>query len=900
MADFIEDFNDYALSKLPVPRDNFNYSTKALADSAWIAQDEPDNQVDVVNEKYAYTVKRDGTNTATTLDLGAPISDIIWTLRAKVFIDTLVLTTGSGAGISIGISDTSSATGQLSLNNTIAMSLTNASTGGGQEQHVSVDGLDGTLTGTVGSTTAFSASETVYVEIKRLSQTEMQTTIYTDASFSVIRDRVNRVISAGITGLRFIRFDTPDDNVVSFDGTLTGTIDNIELWDEGSQGDVTFQDNFLLKPTTFTDDFSVDNWTTSNATFINVSGGVNNFDLPITTTANESSIRDLGANTMSDENWSLRFKCDLSTFVINSDATGQSIHIGISSTDQTSTSDLSQDYIGFKIVTAGSGSSYQLIGADAQGPDTGGAIRATSSRSPSVETIFVEVIRVNSTTIELRQYTDATFTTLLESITGTTPSTITGLRYFKVMAKNVDGTANGDITGSIDDLEFYNGNSTLTDWTVTGTKIVLNTNTEVIDWDAKNDNTQAGIVHDLQSSIGVNADDDNWTLRFKLIIDTATVIDVTSSQLFMTVSDTEAVDDTTAEDYIGMRMVLNNANDSFRMRDGDGIAPVGGGDDVIMSTTLTGNVGTPLFIEIKRTSATTYQGTIYSDSNFRNILETALGSCTSTTDGLRFLKFFKFSSAGTTSDLDGTIDDVEFYNGVSVPRTPISELPKLFEDRVDTDKGWVTTDGTAMAVNTGTQVLDIDVFRDSSQDAIAFDLGAGVLSETRWGLRFKYDIQTIDPANTGTKRIACGIFDTNQVASIASPQDYIGINFNLATDTTNINSNATNNSNPQSISFGKTFVLGTQVQIYYVEIIRISATSYSVEIFSDPDYAVSIEKQTVDNISSLISGLRYIKFLGDETSGPVAGSFTGIIDDIQLWNDQAPLDHRNKWRVLDL
>jgi len=180
-------------------------------------------------------------------------------------------------------------------------------------------------------------------------------------------------------------------------------------------------------------------------------------------------------------------------------------------------------------------------------------------------------------------------------------------------------------------------------------------------------------------------------------------------------------------------------------------------------------------------------------------------------------------------------------------------------------------------------------------------LGAGVLSETRWGLRFKYDITAVDPVNTGTKRIVVGLFDTNQVASIASPQDSIAVSFNLATDTTLIRANATNNSNPQSGGFFKDFTsVVTQVQTYYIEIIRISATSYSAEIFSDPDYAVSLEKVTLNTISSAISGLRYIKFLGDETSGPVAGSFTGTIDDIQLWNGQVPLDHRNKWRVLDL
>ncbi len=314
------------------------------------------------------------------------------------------------------------------------------------------------------------------------------------------------------------------------------------------------------------------------------------------------------------------------------------------------------------------------------------------------------------------------------------------------------------------------------------------------------------------------------------------------------------------------------------------------------------------FIELKRISSTLAECTLFTDASYRTPEKDPTGApltlqitVPSTLVDLRYIRLTTDSSAvANDSPWDGSIDDIEFYNGVSVPRTPIEEIPKLFEDNVDTDKGWVTTDATAMAVNLSTQVLDINVLRDSTQDAIAFDLGEFALSETRWGLRFKYDITAVNAVNTGTKRIAIGLFDTNQVASIASPQDYIGITFSLATDTTAILANATNNTNPQSASFFKTFTsVITQVQTYYIEIIRISADFYSVEIFSDPDYSISLEKVTV-SITSLISGLRFIKFLGDETSGPVDGSFTGTIDDIQLWNDQVGLDHKNKWRVLDL
>jgi len=227
-------------------KDDFStYLDQTEADTAWVPQDSPDNVVNITNDNYDFTVKRNGINTATTFDLGAGnVNNTQWVLRAKVNISSLIFTTGvgTGAGISVGISDTDSSTGQLSVNNSIAMALTNAQTGGGQAQHVSADTLSGTITSTAGSTSAFSALETIYVEVKRLSTTSMQTTIYTDANYTVIRDSVTRTISVGLTGLRFIRFDTPDDNVPAFNGTLTGNIDDIQFWDGVTEPSITDND----------------------------------------------------------------------------------------------------------------------------------------------------------------------------------------------------------------------------------------------------------------------------------------------------------------------------------------------------------------------------------------------------------------------------------------------------------------------------------------------------------------------------------------------------------------------------------------------------------------------------------------------------------------------------------
>jgi len=689
-------------------------------------------------------------------------------------------------------------------------------------------------------------------------------------------------------------------------------IDDVEIYDGvlsvppkrlgSQQGDITFQDNFELKPVTFSDDFTTDNFTNIAGTkvLVNTGTGVIDWSSSVNAVYNEGEFIDILGEPINTDNWILRMKLVINTVIAGLDTTSNDLYIGLS--NNTALPNAVQDFIGWRwsmnnpdgvIRTLGELSNNSIINGN---PGGGGTIY---DQTVTTGTFFIETKRSGSN-VTGTIYSDASFTTVIESITSPINVGITGLRFLKVMVGNPDGSGNHTYDGTIDDIQFYNGNSTLTDWVSKVTldsptlpTVAINTTTKALEFNWINHFTSDTIFHDLLND-GITVNEKDWTLRCKATF--SKVGEVTINTYVIGLYDNDEQDSLfSPQDFVNIFM-----SNVLIMRVGDGINLLGGTNSAILTFPT---VGVPVFWEIRRIGGTTVRFTQYSDSKYTEIIDSAdITGVPSTVDGLRFIKCLNRNDFPTASEgVIGTFEDIEFYNGVAVPRTPITEPIKLFDDSVVTDKGWVTTDATAMAVNLTTQVLDINVLRDGTQDAIAFDLGAGVLSETRWGLRFKYDITAIDPVNTATKRIACGLFDSDQTASIGSPQDYIGVNFQLATDTTIIFAQATNNSNPQSASFFKIFTsVITQVQTYYVEIIRISATSYSVEIFSDPDYSISLEKQTIDNISSAISGLRFLKFLGDETSGPALGSFTGTIDDIQLWNGQAPLDHKNKWRVLDL
>jgi len=900
-------FNEYAISKLPTSRDNFNYSTQAIADLSWVTTDTTKMRVDPVNEKIEIDAFMDGSDDHVTFDLGAGISDT-WTLRGRITFVSDPGVSGAGSGIYFGLSD-----------NKVDNSLTqqeNAYMGYLHSSGLKQWGCSwGSPSGLPTDFTPAPIIDTLplgvelYWELKRDGNV-LTGQIFNNSDFTDSRGiSTLNTISAGEgfpENLRFIKFY--NRFVSSVLNRVTWEADNIEFWDRGQQGDITFQDSFLQKPVTFSDNFTTDQWVDTGAGFgVNTGTGKLEVTWQHNGADNHTSF-DLGVGGISEENWVLRFKARVISLT-KGPSTG--IHFAITDTEAGGGLGIAQDSISGVIDLQSSLAEGYGIGNTSH-DNANLPIQAKPSGKqtvaiPLVTDLFVELKRVGNIQATMQVFTDATYTTPLSGISvDVIPSAVQNLRFIKFFER--EASFLDIITYEIDDLEFYNGNSTLTDWLgAIGNDVRLDIINNRINFDIPQGVQRDELLtHDLQSSLGFNASDDNWTLRFK--INTDNIAQGTSEQsatLFVGLDDGLLPFNTTGHDLISFRVTIDQggAGPQFgavpALREVENGQSLSGGSGInfpFMWTTGT------LYVELKRLSPTLTECTLYTDATFRNVFSSVQLATTATLINLRYIRLSTDSSAvANDTTWDGFIDDIEFYNGVSVPRTPISEIPKLFEDNVVTDKGWVTTDATAMAVNLTTQVLDINVLRDSTQDAIAFDLGAGVLSETRWGLRFKYDITAIDPVNTATKRIAIGLFDTDQTASIASPQDYIGVNFQLATDTVIIFANATNNANPQSATLFKTFTsVITQVQTYYVEIIRISATSYSVEIFSDPDYAISLEKVTLNTISSLISGLRFIKFLGDETSGPATGSFTGTIDDIQLWNGQAPLDHRNKWRVLDL
>ena len=372
-----------------------SYLTQIEADAAWLPQDSPDNGVNITNDNYDFTIKRDGTNISTSFDLGAPLSNTAWVLRCKVTIASpLVITSTLSSGMNISVSSTDSTTGLGFEDDLISMGLINTIVGGGRQHSVNwLDGGSGTSSAT-GSTTAFSAGETIYMELKRENPLLIRSTIYTDASYTAVRDTITKPIGVldVVNGLRYIKIGTATD-VTGWNGTFTGTIDDIQIW--------------------------------------------NGTSVPIL-----------------NNNWRVRVKLDLTNLDDGANAVDKRLYMLMSAKDGASDANDLQDSLGLLLRHDNAISDFSIIDTEDSTPASATPDN-TFVTAPSASTFFVELRRTTNTTYQASLFPDGTFTGVpTETQTGTLPifpASVTGLRYLKFM-NDVTLTGAGAIDGTIDDL----------------------------------------------------------------------------------------------------------------------------------------------------------------------------------------------------------------------------------------------------------------------------------------------------------------------------------------------------------------------------------------------------------------------------------------------------------------
>ncbi len=908
-ATFCENFNDYAFQKLPTFRDNFNYPTQSSADANWSSSDLPQIRVNAQTEVIDYDWTQNGTIEAMSFDLGADtVSKEKWILRFKFVLNSFTKADASPNLPFIGLATINSSSTTMDgdgIGFQVEVRTVEPVDFNLQHRDDATNNKD--LVGNIGGSVLINVSTgTFYVEVRRESSTKAVCDVYSDAQFTTLLGSGSITMDDLTSDLRYILIAGRDNSGMNL---LDGTIDDLEFWNGGQQGDRTFEDNFKQKTVTFTDDFSTPANFTTFGTDVFIAGGVLSA-LDDSDGTNHSAIHVL-PTPLSDTKWVMRFRLTPTTLTaITAPPFESVIHIGAFDADHVVGTATPQDMIAFTLREGVGGSFYDLRDTDGAPPNVTPP-DASSVDTPMVGiTRFIELARTSATTYQAKLFLDPQYTDLIDTITGTCSAT-TDVMPFIGVKTNMQVEATAVASCDIDDLQVWNGVSSITDWILGGgTDVAYNTTPSQVDFDIPSGvDRDEFIAHDLQSSLGVNASDENWTLRFKLNTDSITQgASEEASSLFVGLDTNLDPTASLTHDLILLRISIDQggagpqfgAISSSLFRDGGGYFT--GGTGGATQFPIAWSTGTR-YVEVKRLSPTLMEVTLYTDANFTEVETNSSGvpltvqdTITSTITDLRYIRVTTNSSAvANDSPWDGSVDDIEFYNGVSVSKSPVHET-KDFEDTFLADN-WADA-GTDVLVNTTTQVIDWDAGDVTTNHATAFDLGVGNVSDSEWTLRAKVTINNVVAGtNPNTNRIYLGLFDSDQSVDSNTAQDGIYIGFIRGSVANQIAPFAENGAVLDSLGITPAFTEQmTSGDIFYVEIKRVTSTKVRMSLFSDADYSQLI--QTVSNdfdVPAGISGLRYIKVINRSTNISQDSTLDGTIDDVQFWNKQNALDHENKW-----
>ena len=212
------------------------------------------------------------------------------------------------------------------------------------------------------------------------------------------------------------------------------------------------------------------------------------------------------------------------------------------------------------------------------------------------------------------------------------------------------------------------------DWTDSDSSNTgVNTTTDLIDFtiDSSADTT----TYDL-TTVSNTA----WVLRFKVKWLTKN----TNTYATFGISDNTSAPNV-SQDIISMQWRHDGSNKWYGSHDSDGSAPNGLHKDNLVSFDPT--TSTDYYFEIVRQTATTYIVRRYSDSTYGTVSDSASGTCASTTQTLRYIKFAGWTDCNATSTAE--IDDVKFYNGITAVTSTTTSLAPPVNTRyeeVDTRK----------------------------------------------------------------------------------------------------------------------------------------------------------------------------------------------------------------------
>ena len=187
-------------------------------------------------------------------DLGSTLSDTLWIMRFKLYIDTISLGSTSGCQIGIGMSDADADTAYETNQDSISFRIQFAS-GGSQQKFVSNNSNGGEMGGNDSVILDWESDspvgKTFYVQIKRTSATAGTVSITENSDYTTSATTVNMTsLSASTTGLRYFVAKEYDGQTGAAANFIYGSVTDVKIYDnQSSPTTVTYDVNYFMRST---------------------------------------------------------------------------------------------------------------------------------------------------------------------------------------------------------------------------------------------------------------------------------------------------------------------------------------------------------------------------------------------------------------------------------------------------------------------------------------------------------------------------------------------------------------------------------------------------------------------------------------------------------------------------
>lgn len=201
---------------------------------------------------------------------------------------------------------------------------------------------------------------------------------------------------------------------------------------------------------------------------------------------------------------------------------------------------------------------------------------------------------------------------------------------------------------------------------------------------------------------------------------------------------------------------------------------------------------------------------------------------------------------------------------------------------------WLDQDSTKIGVDTVAEVLDYEIVRDDTNDFSSVSVG-GIVSDTQWTLRFKDVIVTATQgADTTPVTLLIALSSANSAANSETAQDFIELTGNLRAGAGSVYFIRDGDGVNMNPSVDATFTHAVQVETVFIEINRLTATTYEVNIFSDATFTTLVEGKS-GTVSSGTINLEFIKIGNlDKANAGADSTLIGTIDDVEFFDGCNP------------